>query len=148
LGAHSRDPLANPPCEAATVAAASSLLIVSYALLAVAKALRDRRSPRDQRGLIGEPLSEIGVILLYDVEHGVLGKVSMILGKESMQVSELFVVHGFRASAATPKLYRNLLIPCQLSRRLVTFRERIRMVISAPRRTRIAGSQSRPLTIC
>jgi hypothetical protein len=99
-------------------------------LLAIAKALRDRRTPRYQRGLIREPLRKIGVILLYDVEDRFLGKPSMILGKESVHVSELFVVHGFRASAAIQKIYRNLLIPCQLSTRLVTFRERIRMVIS------------------
>jgi hypothetical protein len=92
-------------------------------LLAVAKALRDRGSPGYQRGLIREPLREVGVILLYDVEHGFLGKLSMILGKESVQVSELFVVHGFRASAAIPKIYRNWLIPCQLSTRLIAFRE-------------------------
>ena len=63
-------------------------------LLAFAKALRDRGSSWDQRGLIREPLREIGVILLHDVEHGFLGKPSMVLGKKSVQVSELFVVHG------------------------------------------------------
>ncbi len=109
-------------------------------LLAFAKALRDRRSPGDQRGLVREALREVGVILLHDVEHGFLGKPSMVIGKESVQVSELFVVHGFRASAAIPKIYRNLLIPRQLSTRLVTFRERIRMVIAAPRRAEIGGS--------
>jgi hypothetical protein len=108
-------------------------------LLAVAKALRDRRAPGYQRGLIRQPLREVGVILLYDVEHGFLGKPSMILGKESVQVSELFVVHGHRASAAIPRIYRNLLIPCQLSTRLVTFRERIRMVIAARGAADIGG---------
>jgi hypothetical protein len=45
-----------------------------------------------------------------------------VLGKESVQVSELFVVHGHRASAAIPRIYRNLLILCQLSTRPVTCR--------------------------
>jgi hypothetical protein len=67
-------------------------------LLAFAKALRDRRSSCDQRGLVREALGEIGVILLHDVEHSFLGKPSMVLGKEFVQVSELFVVHGYRLS--------------------------------------------------
>jgi hypothetical protein len=45
----------------------------------------------------------------------------MVLGEKSVQVSELFVVHGYRASAAIPRIYRNLLIPSQLSTRPVTF---------------------------
>jgi len=94
--------------------------LVFLPLLAFAKALRDRRSPVDQRSLIREALREIGVILLHDVERGFLGQLSMVLGKESVQVSELFVVHGYRASAAVPKLYRNLLILRQLLTRLVT----------------------------
>lgn len=77
-----------------------SPLIISYALLAFAKPLPDRRSPWDQRGFIGKPLREVGVILLHDVEYRFLGEPSMILGKESVQVSELFVVHGHRALAA------------------------------------------------
>jgi hypothetical protein len=108
-------------------------------LLAVAKALRDRGSPRYQRGFIREPLREVGVILLYDVEHGFLGKPSMILGKESVQVSELFVVHGHRASAAIPKIYRNLLILRQLSTRLIAFRERGQMVVAARGAADIGG---------
>jgi hypothetical protein len=114
-----------------------SVQFVLLALLAFAKALRDGRSSKDQRSLIREALREIGVILLYDVEHGVLGKPSMVLGKESVQVSELFVVHGHRASAAIPKIYRNRLIPCELSTRLVTFRGRSLMLSAAaahPRR--------------
>jgi len=97
-----------------------SLQLVLLPLLAFAKALRDRRSSCDQRGLVREPLGKVGVILLHDVEYGFLGKPSMVLGKESVQVSELFVVHGHRASVAIPKIYRNLLISCQLSTRLVT----------------------------
>jgi hypothetical protein len=78
-----------------------SLLIVLHdALLAFAQALRYRSSPWDQRGLIREPLRKIGVILLHDVEDRFLGEPAMVLGKESVQVSELFVVHGYRASAA------------------------------------------------
>jgi hypothetical protein len=100
-------------------------------LLAFAKALRDRRSPEDQRGLVREALREVGVIVLHDVEHGFLGKPAMVIGKEFVQVSELFVVHGFRASAAIPQIYRKLLIPCQLLARLVTFREPIWMAIVA-----------------
>jgi hypothetical protein len=100
-------------------------------LLAFAKALRDRRSPEDQRGLVREALREVGVIVLHDVEHGFLGKPAMVIGKEFVQVSELFVVHGFRASAAIPQIYRKLLIPCQLLARLVTFREPIWMAIMA-----------------
>jgi hypothetical protein len=100
--------------------AASSLQFVLLPLLAFAKALRDRRSPEDQRSLVGEALREVGVIVLHDVEHGFLGKPSMVIGKEFVQVSELFVVHGFRASAAFPQIYCKLLIPRQLSTRLVT----------------------------
>ena len=127
--------------------AASSLQFVFLPLLAFAEALRDRRSPEDQRGLVREALREVGVIVLHDVEHGFLGKPSMMIGKEFVQVSELFVVHGFRASAAFPQIYCKLLIPRQLSTRLVTLRARIRMVITAPRRPnrRLAA---RALTIC
>jgi len=91
-----------PSYEAGTVVAALSPQLVLLPLLAFAKALRDRRSSCDQRSLVCEPLRQIGVILLHDVEYGFLGKPSMVLGKESVQVSELFVVHGFRASVAIP----------------------------------------------
>ena len=79
-----------------------SAQFVLLPLLAFAKALRDRRSPEDQRGLVGQALREVGVIVLYDVKHGFLGKPSMMIGEEFVQVSELFVVHGFRASVAIP----------------------------------------------
>jgi hypothetical protein len=85
--------------------------------------------------------------VLHDVEHGFLGKPSMVIGKEFVQVSELFVVHGFRASAAIPQIYRNLLIQCQLSTRLVTLRTRIRMVVTAPRRPNRRPA-ARSLTSC
>ena len=111
-----------------------SLHLVSFPLLAFAKALRDRRSSCDQRRLICEPLREIGVILLHDVERGFLGKPSMVLGKKSVEVGELFIVHGHRASAATPKIYRNLLILRQLLGRLVTFGEPSQMAIAAAAR--------------
>jgi len=116
-----------------------SLHFASLPLLALAKALRDRRSSGDQSRLIREALREIGVILLHDVEHGFLGKLSMVLGKKSVEVSELFFVHGHRASAATPKIYRNLLILRQLSACLVTCREPGQMGRSLPRRGDIGG---------
>jgi hypothetical protein len=112
-------------------AAASSLLIVPYALLAFAQALRDRGSSWDQRGLIREALREVGVILLHDVEHRFLGEPAMVLGKESVQVSELFVVHRHRASVAIPRTYRKLLITRQLSTRLIVFRKRSQVLIVA-----------------
>jgi hypothetical protein len=62
----------------------------------------------------------------------------MVIGKEFVQVSELFVVHRFRASAAIPQIYRKLLIPCQLSTRLVTFRGPSRVVRGRYRRPRPA----------
>jgi hypothetical protein len=49
----------------------------------------------------------------------------MVIGKEFVQVSELFVVHRFCASVAIVQIYRNLLIPCQLLTRLVTLWQRI-----------------------
>jgi hypothetical protein len=39
----------------------------------------------------------------------------MVFGQQPVHVSELFVGHGHRASAAIPRIYRNLLIPRQLS---------------------------------
>jgi hypothetical protein len=74
-----------------------------FLALAFAKALRDRRSSWDQRGLIREALRKIGVILLHDVEHRFLGEPAMVLGKESVQVCELFVGHGRRVLAAIPE---------------------------------------------
>jgi hypothetical protein len=90
-------------------------LFVLYLLLAFVKALHDRRSPWYLRGLIREPLRKIGVVLLHDVEHRFPGEPAMVLGKQSVHVCELFVGHGHRASAAIPKIYRNLLIPRQLA---------------------------------
>ncbi|MEH2528697.1 MULTISPECIES: hypothetical protein [unclassified Bradyrhizobium] len=124
-------PLASSASIALTVQPPYSLQIVLLLLLAFAQALRDRGSPWDQRGFIRESLCEIGVILLHDVEHGFLGEPSMILGKKSVQVSELFVIHRRRASAAIPEIYRNLLIPRQLLTRLIVFWARSQMVIAA-----------------
>jgi len=124
-----------------------SLHLVSFPLLAFAKALRDRRSSCDQRRLIREPLREIGVILLHDVKRGFPGKPSMVLGKKSVDVGELFIVHGHRASAATPKIYRNLLIPRQLSACLVTCREPGRMGRRG-RGAAISAARHASLTIC
>jgi hypothetical protein len=84
-------------------------------LLAFVKALHNRRSPWYLRGLIREPLRQIGVVLLHDVEHRFLGEPAMVFGQQPVHVSELFVGHGHRASAAIPRIYRNLLIPRQLS---------------------------------
>jgi hypothetical protein len=50
-------------------------------LFAIMKALQDRRSPWDQRGLICEALRKVSVILLHDVEDRFLGELSMIVGK-------------------------------------------------------------------
>ena len=104
------------------------LHLFSFALFAFAQALRDRRASGDQRGLVREALREIGVILPHNVEHGVPGQPSVVLGQESVQISELFVVHGHRASVAIPGLYRKLLILPQLLTRLVTVGEQIRPV--------------------
>jgi hypothetical protein len=118
---------ANPPAKPDRPYSLSVHLVL-FPLLAFAKALRDRRSSGNQRRLIREALGEIGVILLHDVEHGFPGKLSMVLGKEFVQISELFVVHGHRLS---PKIYRNLLILRQLLTRLVTIREWCRAGIAA-----------------
>lgn len=58
-----------------------SLAIVSFLPFALLKALRNRRSPRYQRGLVREALCEIGVILLHNVERCFLGEPAMVLGK-------------------------------------------------------------------
>lgn len=79
------------------------LHLIALALFAFAKALRDRRSSRDQRGLVRKALREIGVVLLHDVEHGFPGKLSMVVGQELVQVCELVVFHLHRASSAIPK---------------------------------------------
>jgi hypothetical protein len=133
-----------------------SLVLLLYdAFLALAKALRDRRTPRDQRGFVREPLRKVGVILLYDVEYRFLGKLSMILGKEFVQVSELFIVHGHRASAAIIKNIPQPVDPVQTFDALgyppggnSEVIGRGRMVIAAPARACSGGLQLRPLTIC
>jgi hypothetical protein len=58
-----------------------SLTLVLYLLLAFVKALHNRRSPWYLRGLIREPLRQIGVVLLHDVEHRFLDEPAMVLGK-------------------------------------------------------------------
>jgi hypothetical protein len=75
---------------------------LALALLALAQPLRDRGSPWYQRSFIGEPLREIGVILLHDVEHRFLGELAVVVGQEFVHVSELFFVHSDRASVAMP----------------------------------------------
>jgi hypothetical protein len=59
-------------------------------------------SPHSISCLVGEPLGEIGVVLLHDVEHRVLGEAAVVLGEEFMQVGEFVVIHGNGASAAMP----------------------------------------------
>jgi hypothetical protein len=100
-----------------------SLQFGSLLALAFAQAMRNRRSSWYQRGLVREPLREIGVVLLYDVEHGFPAELAMVLGKISMHVGKLFVGHGNQASAAIPGLYRNLLtiIPQLIDFSLVWF---------------------------
>ena len=61
---------------------------------ALVEALHNRRSSRYLRGLVRQPLRQIEVILLHDVEHRLLGEHAMILGKQLMQVCEFFVSHG------------------------------------------------------
>jgi hypothetical protein len=124
----------HPSCEANGFRRRRSLHLVLLLLLAVAQALRDRGSPRDQRGFIRKALRKVEVILLYDVEYRFLGEPAMVLGQESVQVSELFVVHRHRASVAIPGTYRKLLITRQLSARLIVFRKRSQMrIVAAPR---------------
>jgi hypothetical protein len=50
-------------------------------VLALMKASQDRCPPWYLGGLIRKPLREIGVILLHDVEHCLLGAVAMVQGK-------------------------------------------------------------------
>ena len=78
------------------------LLFVPQPLLAFAKALRDRGSSEDQRSLVCEPLGEVGMVVLHDIEHRFLCEPAMVVGQEFMQVSELFVIHSDRASLAMP----------------------------------------------
>ena len=65
------------------------------ALLAFAQPLRDRGAPSDQRGFIGQPLGEIGMILRHDIEDGFPAEPAMVLGQEAVHVGKLFVVHCF-----------------------------------------------------
>jgi hypothetical protein len=72
----------------------------------------------------------------------------MILGKESVQVSELFVVHGHRASAA---IVKNIPQPVDLEATFDPLGYPPGGEVgwsSPPGRTDIGGSRFRPLTIC
>lgn len=71
------------------------------ALLAFAQALRDRGAPSDQRGLVGQPLRQVGVILRHDIEDGFPGELAMVLGQEAVHVDKLFVhcSHAFENTA-------------------------------------------------
>jgi hypothetical protein len=124
-----------------------SLHFFPLALFAFAKALRDRRSPGDQRGLVRQALREVGVIMLHDIKHGFLGKPSMVFGKEFVKVSELFVVHGFRASVAIPVNIPQPVDPVPAFDAIGYLAGANWMVIPAPRRRnrRLAACA---LTIC
>lgn len=58
------------------------------------KPLRNCRPSRYQRGLVGETLRKISVILLHNVERCLLGEPAMVLGKESVHLGKLFVGHS------------------------------------------------------
>jgi hypothetical protein len=45
------------------------------------EAFQGCRAPWYLRGLVGEPLREIGVILLHDVEQGFPGEIAMVIRK-------------------------------------------------------------------
>jgi hypothetical protein len=88
--------------------------------------LCDRGSPGYQRSFIGESLRQIGVILLHDIEHRLLGKAAVMVGQEFVQVSEFVVIHSYRASAAMAGLYCKLLILHQLFQRRAARRSQSR----------------------
>ena len=90
------------------------LACVLLPLLALVKALNDRRSPRYQRSLIRESLGKVGVVLLHDVERRVPGEPAMVLGKQFVHLCKLFVSHGHRAFG-NARIYRVPLVPSQLS---------------------------------
>ena len=54
------------------------IAILRFLLFAFVKAFPDRRAPWYQPGLIRKPLRKIGVILLHDVEHCLLGEIAMV----------------------------------------------------------------------
>lgn len=89
-----------------------SLHLAPLLLLALAQPLRDRGASWNKHGLVREPLREIVVVVLHDVEHGFPGEPAMVFGEIPVQVSEFFVGHGRVGHNAG--IYRNLLIPRQL----------------------------------
>ena len=54
---------------------------LGFLVFEFAEAFQGRRAPWYLRGLIREPLREIGVILLHDVEQGFPGEIAMVLRK-------------------------------------------------------------------
>src|SRR3954452_751235 len=52
------------------------------------------RSPWNLNGFIHQPLSEINMILLHQVEYRLLGDLAMVLGKKSMHGGKLFIGHS------------------------------------------------------
>jgi hypothetical protein len=57
------------------------IAILRFLLFAFVKAFQYRRAPWYQPGLFRKPLRKIGVILLQDVEHCLLGEIAMVLRK-------------------------------------------------------------------
>ena len=73
---------------------AFALLFFPYLAFALLESIGDRRSSRNLRGFIRQTLSQVGVILLDDVEHRLLGEPAVILGKQLMHVCEILLNHG------------------------------------------------------
>jgi hypothetical protein len=90
-------------CDSLAIVFVVLLAFLTFLLLALVKALHNRRSPWYQRGFIREPLGKIEMVLLHDVERRFPGEPAMKLGKESVHFGELFVGHGPRALAAMPQ---------------------------------------------
>jgi hypothetical protein len=66
----------------------------SFAFFALLKAFQDRRTPRYQRGFIGQPLCEIGVILTHDIQGRFFGELAMVFRKHTVCFCELLFGHG------------------------------------------------------
>jgi hypothetical protein len=55
--------------------------LLFFLLFAFMKAFQDRRAPRYLRSLIRQPLREIGMIMLHDVERRFHGAIAMVFRK-------------------------------------------------------------------
>jgi hypothetical protein len=58
-----------------------------FLLFAFVKPRHNRRSPRYQHSLIQKPLRKVGMMLLHDVEHRLLGEPAMVLGNLAFDLS-------------------------------------------------------------